>query len=166
MTTYNFSEDIHANYNLKKDFKKLLIDSQVKDEIPLFNPLQKATIRVYRKKEYYEALGIKSPYLYLSILGFTYLGGYISAKKQFIPGLDYFKNHNFDFVGGRKPIIMGFIFGLSFGIYMFGNNNLFYENARAIKWYYKNLPLLERSDETGRFKQRRKLTDYSPYDDL
>ena len=166
MTSYNFKDDVHANFEMKKDFRKLLIESQVKDKIPNYPHHHPIAIRYYRRKEWVQGLGVLNPFFYLTVLGFTYVGGYIAAKKQFIHGLDYYRNHYFDFVGGRRPIIISFILGVATAIYFCGDNKLFYENYRAVKWYLRDLPSLDKYQRNGKTNLQRRITDFTIWDDL
>lgn len=51
---------------------------------------------------------------------FTYLGGMIQARRQFIPGYLYFNNRFYNWIGGSKYIVGGFLLGSVVSSFTFG----------------------------------------------
>jgi len=51
---------------------------------------------------------------------FTYLGGMIQARRQFIPGYLYFTNRFYNWVGGAKYIVGGYLLGSIVSSFTFG----------------------------------------------
>lgn len=67
----------------------------------------------------------------LTKLGFAYLGGLVQARKQFIPGFLYFRNYNYNWVGGLQFIAFGYLVGLTISTYTFGQPYLFEDIIRS-----------------------------------
>ena len=65
-------------------------------------------------------------------VGFVYIGGLIQARKQFIPGLLYFRNLHFNFVSGSRYMAIGFVFSLILNTANFGHFYLFEDWIRAV----------------------------------
>lgn len=122
---YNPDTDIYANWNFKRDFAKLYIENQ--DKQP--NPYQRHYLHPYaikeeRRKQIIAGFGFKSIGFWLFALGGLYAGGMIHARKLFINGGDFFLNNKFDFVGGKRTILIGLLLGSSIGSLLFGDRVL------------------------------------------
>jgi len=122
---YNPDTDIYANWNFKRDFAKLYIDNQ--DKQP--NPYQRHYLHPYaikeeRRKQIIAAFGLKSIGFWIFALGGLYTGGMIHARTLFINGGDFFLNNKFDFVGGKRIILLGLLIGSSLGSAIFGDRIL------------------------------------------
>ena len=51
---------------------------------------------------------------------FTYFGGMVQARRQFIPGYFYFTNRFYNWVGGAKYIVGGYLLGSIVSSFTFG----------------------------------------------
>lgn len=122
---YNTDNDIYANWEMNRDFKKMYIQNQNIAPNPYVRHyLHPIAVKEERNKQLVEGLGLKKVGFWVTSLGFLYLGGLFHARKQFINGGDYFLNAKFDFVGGKKSILFGLVFGVSAGAFLFGNKFL------------------------------------------
>lgn len=77
-------------------------------------------IKKQRRDQYKLATGYGLAALSTKLF-FTYLGGLIQARKQFIPGIFYFRNHYYNWVSGLKFIIPGFLIGTIVSTFTFGH---------------------------------------------
>ena len=63
-------------------------------------------------------------------LAFTYIGALLQARKQFIPGFFFFKNLHYNWLGGAKYILMGFVLGNCVSCLNFGHPYLLEDYIR------------------------------------
>lgn len=166
MDKYDAKIDIHSQRDFTKDWNKIFPATNEKNGVAELHYLDSTYIRVDREDQIREGIGYTKPGFWLSFAFFTYLGGLYHARRTFIPGLDYFFNHKFDFVGGRKPIFLGMLLGVGFGAKFFGNNLLLGEEIKTRKWRAQSTNRILKDQDYGTFKQRRRLTYPSMYDDL
>lgn len=122
---YNPETDIFANWNFKRDFQSLYISNQNLQPNPYVrHHLHPKSISEENRIQLIKGLGLKNP-LFWIITGFgLYTGGLFQARRQFINGGDYFLNAKFDFIGGRRPILVGLVVGVYLGSRIAGNRYL------------------------------------------
>jgi hypothetical protein len=74
--------------------------------------------RKFSEWKYATGIGL---YAFLTKFGFTYLGGLVQARKQFIPGYLYFLNSQYNYIGGLRFIVGGYLIGTIFSTFAFGH---------------------------------------------
>lgn len=68
---------------------------------------------------------------FASQMFFVYLGALVQAKKQNIPGLLFFRNRYYNFVGGLKYIAIGYFVGMILNTFAFGKPYLLEDYVRS-----------------------------------
>lgn len=145
MEKYDPESDVWANRESNRDFSALMLKHQVLSDEVKYKDIVKANLESTKfKKQIVDGIGLKNPFLYISILGGMYLGGLFQARRQFINGGDYFFNSKFDFVGGKRPIFLGFLGGLFFGCLIAGHPYMVEDFIRAQFVRMKRVPVSER----------------------
>jgi hypothetical protein len=119
---YNYENDIFAVHDMKRDYGKMFKDNTtLSKEDAHYVKFAKRRWELSSCKQIQEGLGVKRPFFWLSTMGFVYLGGLFSARKQFINGGDYFLNQKFDFIGARRPLFFGLLVGMGVGSVIVGS---------------------------------------------
>ena len=145
MEKYDPNSDVWANRESNRDFTELMLKHQVLSDEVKYKDIVFANLESTKfKNQLIDGFGLKNPFLYLSILGGMYVGGLFQARRQFINGGDFFLNSKFDFVGGRRPIFLGFLGGLFLGSLIVGQPYKVEDFVRAQFIRMKRVPVSER----------------------
>lgn len=148
MAKYDPDNDIYAIREYKRDYAKLIIQNQSLSPSTYKREfLHVKNIEAAHYKQFTEAFALKNPGLYLTTLGFAYIGGLYQARKQFINGGDYFLNAKFNFVGGYRPILLGLTLGFTTGVFIFGNNALLKDTFNTFLSGLHKIPREERAND-------------------
>ena len=144
---YDASNDIFVMRDYKRDYGKLFKDNcKLPEEGPGCKNNLKKKWEYSLKKQLYDGLGVRNPLFWVAVLGGAYAGGIFQARKQFIDGGDFFSNKKFDFIGGRRIILVGALGGVLLGSIIAGRPSLVKDCIQSKFRSYFTVNIVEQND--------------------